>query len=197
VFVWWCLAPLSTIFQLYRDGQFYWETGGPGENHRPVASHKLYHIMLYSTPWSRFELTTSVVIGTDCLGNCKSNYHMITATTTGGTVYICYISISMSIYNHVWANHESLFDYYFLGIYNTHMSSSDCRSPREVFSVSFSSELFIIRSCPVVFSQYPGCINIFVVVFSQNLSNLPSNDLLVYVVTRRMVGCSRFQQFLE
>jgi len=27
-----------------------------------------------------FELTTSVVIGTDCMGRCKSNYHAITAT---------------------------------------------------------------------------------------------------------------------
>jgi hypothetical protein len=42
---------------------------------------KLYPIMLYSSPWSRLKLTTSVVIGTDCLGSCKSNYHTITATT--------------------------------------------------------------------------------------------------------------------
>ena len=40
------------------------------------VTDKLYHIML------RFELTTSVVIGTDCIGSCKSNYHTITATTT-------------------------------------------------------------------------------------------------------------------
>jgi hypothetical protein len=29
-----------------------------------------------------FELTTLVVIGTDCTGSCKSNYNMITTTAT-------------------------------------------------------------------------------------------------------------------
>ena len=45
------------------------------------VTDKFYHIMLYTLPWSRFELTTSVVIGTDCTDSCKSNYHMIMATT--------------------------------------------------------------------------------------------------------------------
>jgi hypothetical protein len=33
-------------------------------------------IDLYTSPRSRFELTTSVVIGSDCIESCKSNYHM-------------------------------------------------------------------------------------------------------------------------
>jgi hypothetical protein len=45
------------------------------------TTDKLYHIMLYTSPWSRFEHTTSVVIGTDCTRSCKSNYHTITTTT--------------------------------------------------------------------------------------------------------------------
>jgi hypothetical protein len=36
----------------------------------PVTD-KLYHIMLYASPLSTFELTTSVVIGADCMGSCK------------------------------------------------------------------------------------------------------------------------------
>jgi len=35
------------------------------------VTDKLYHIMLYTSPWVGFELTTSVVIGIDCIGSCK------------------------------------------------------------------------------------------------------------------------------
>ena len=45
------------------------------------VTDKLYQIMLYTSPWAVFELTTSVVIGTNCIGSCKSNYHTITAAT--------------------------------------------------------------------------------------------------------------------
>jgi hypothetical protein len=37
--------------------------------------------MWYTSLWSRFELTTSVVIGIDCISSCKSNYRTIMATT--------------------------------------------------------------------------------------------------------------------
>ena len=61
------------------------ETAVPKENHQPSASHwQTYHTMLYieyTSPWMGFELTTLVVIGTDCIGNCKSNYHTITSMT--------------------------------------------------------------------------------------------------------------------
>jgi hypothetical protein len=43
---------------------------------------KLYHILLYTSPWAGFELTTSVVLGTNCIGSCKSHYHTITVATS-------------------------------------------------------------------------------------------------------------------
>ena len=44
-----------------------------------MSLDEIYHIMLYLV-WAGFKLTTLVVIGTDCIGSYKSNYHMITAT---------------------------------------------------------------------------------------------------------------------
>ena len=46
------------------------ETGGSGENHWQTLSH------------DNVVPTTSVVMGIDCIGSCKSNYQMITTTTT-------------------------------------------------------------------------------------------------------------------
>jgi hypothetical protein len=75
---------ICLMFQLYPGGQFYWRRKPEYQEKTTDLSQvtdKLDHIILYTSPWSRFELTTSVVIDTDYMGSWKSNYHTIMATT--------------------------------------------------------------------------------------------------------------------
>jgi ABC-type microcin C transport system permease subunit YejB len=87
----WYLTPLSIIFQLYPGSQFYW-WGKLGYLEKTTdlsqVTDNLYHIVLcwVQLAMSEFELTTLVVMSTDCTCSCicKSNYLMITTTTPPG-----------------------------------------------------------------------------------------------------------------
>ena len=121
-----CLMPLPTIFQLYIS----FIDGVPEKTIDLLqVTDKLYHIMLYTSYWSRFKLTTSVVIGTDCIGSCKSNYHRIMATTAPlykdeslQNVYITYsgLLIKPDLKNYLW--HILVLNYVsWLGLSNHHV----------------------------------------------------------------------------
>ena len=76
-----CLTVFNAIFNnisvtctgtfVYRSATVSFIGGGNWRTRRkPLSCRK-------SLTTLSFELTTSVVIGTDCIGNCKSNYHSI------------------------------------------------------------------------------------------------------------------------
>jgi len=72
------------------------------------VTDKLYHLIL----WVGFKLTALVVIGTDCIGSYKSNYHIITTTT----------ALILAIYILKWNNPEWLL----LSVTNLHHLIGRC-----------------------------------------------------------------------
>ena len=73
-------AAFNSILAIASGGQFYWrrklEYQEKITDMSPVTG-KLDRIMLYRVhlAWAGFDLTTLVMIGTDCIGSYKSNYH--------------------------------------------------------------------------------------------------------------------------
>ena len=76
LFVWWWLTPLSTIFQVvsfigWREPEYPEKTPTCRKSLTNLAlSHKVVYLALI-----KIKLTTAVVIGTNSIGSCKSNYH--------------------------------------------------------------------------------------------------------------------------
>ena len=58
----------------------------PPTCNKSLTNFITYSCIEYNLPRVRFELTTLVVIGTDCLGSCKSDNHKIT-TKTAPSIY--------------------------------------------------------------------------------------------------------------
>jgi hypothetical protein len=77
---------------LVEDTGVPWQTGN-----LQTLSHNVVRIA-----WARCELTTLVVIGTDCISGYKSNYHTITNTTGPRHVQLCSFGLRFYIMYLSW-----------------------------------------------------------------------------------------------
>jgi hypothetical protein len=73
----------------------------PNKTDRHNITEILLKVIEDTLQWAVFELTTIMVIGTDCMGGCKSKYHMITtAPSKFDNLVKCWYNYSKDIAIH-------------------------------------------------------------------------------------------------
>ena len=60
----------------------------PQKCHKSLTNFITQCCIEHTTIWVGFKLTTLMVIGTDCIGSWKCNYHMITTTTAPAPLWL-------------------------------------------------------------------------------------------------------------
>ena len=78
---------------------------------------------IITSSWTGFELKTLVIISTDCIGSCKSNYHTVTTTTTPQVFTCC-------VFNN-WTFAHCQFDSNIICFYMSYGEQNDSFSMKE------------------------------------------------------------------
>ena len=69
----------------------------PTTYQKSPANFMTYCCIEYILSWAGFEIPTLVVIVTDCMGSCRSNYHTITTTTAKLPFSFTYVFFCISM----------------------------------------------------------------------------------------------------
>ena len=124
----------------------------------------------YTSPWTGFELTTLVLIGTDCIGSRKSNYH--TNMTTWSLMYITFADFNLLLWKHwtklIWL-YTKLWRFSFINVLQT----SPSPQPRwPDYLITFPEVPYFVRrteflyrvSCIIIIKirQYHTCFRIYI-----------------------------------
>jgi hypothetical protein len=88
--VWWCLTQLSTIFQLYHDGQLCWRKQKDPEETTDklfLLSHNVVHLALIEIP------THNITGDMDYIGSCKFSESTIRTTRQCSARFVIFTHI--------------------------------------------------------------------------------------------------------